>query len=208
MAAGGYANADSFLRLLGELSISTNVALDLWNDLRARYEEAHRHYHNLEHINEMLALAASVPSPELELAIWYHDAIYDPKASDNEALSAALFQQHLGAVLSTDAVQQVTALVIATDHRLERPTDALANLIIEIDLAILGSSAERYARYAADIRLEYAFVSEQDYRIGRSRVLRSFLNRDLFVTERGRSFANQARLNLMAELEQLSSRVS
>ena len=48
-------------------------------------------------------------------------------------------------------------------------------VLLDADLAILGASEDRYARYARDIRAEYAWVPDADYRAGRSRVLQHFL---------------------------------
>src|SRR5687767_6949665 len=67
-----------------------------WYDrLTAAYAERHRHYHNQQHIAECLAEFDAarhlVRQPEaIELALWFHDAVYNPRAGDNEERSAAL----------------------------------------------------------------------------------------------------------------------
>jgi predicted metal-dependent HD superfamily phosphohydrolase len=109
-------------------------------------------------------------------AIFYHDAIYDPKRSDNEEQSAHLAKSALSTALVAAALDHVTRLILATDHK--RPLQTLdEELIVDIDLSILGREPEVFDFYDRAIRLEYAFVPEDKYRVGRTAVLNQFLNR-------------------------------
>jgi predicted metal-dependent HD superfamily phosphohydrolase len=139
-------------------------------DLLARYGEAHRHYHTAEHLAEVLTLLAGAP-PEVELAAWFHDAVYDARAMPgvNERASAEL------AVAVLSAIGEVARLIDLTAGHVAAPGDVHGRALVDADLWILRSPASRYRRYAADVRLEYAFLSDAEWRDGRSRVLGRFL---------------------------------
>ncbi len=162
--------------------------LTLGRALIAAWSEPQRHYHALQHLQECLAALDRwrhlAQSPELlALALWFHDAVYDPQARDNEARSADWARQALPALgLPADQAERVAQLVLATqDHR---ATDADMGLLLDLDLAVLAAPAARYAEYERQIRAEYAFVPEPDFRAGRHRILAGFLARPrLFVTE-------------------------
>jgi predicted metal-dependent HD superfamily phosphohydrolase len=159
-----------------ELSPPPNLLLDL---LRS-YSEPHRFYHTLQHLGECLELLDEVAPlavrlPEIQLALWFHDAIYDPQRQDNEKLSANWAIESLSTIDSTIA-QRVHDLVLVTKHhRVLHDTDA--QLLVDVDLAILGAEEGRFAEYDRQIRQEYHWVSEKDFRVGRSQILRSFLER-------------------------------
>ena len=199
--------------LLGPFGSAPSAIYAAFDELAVRYAEPHRHYHTLDHIAEMLRLLprltpAGVDPFPIALAVWFHDAVYDPKAGDNEARSAdlsATVSARLG--VPVDAVSFTEELIRSTDHRVPVAKDARLGFAIlhDADLAILGSAPARYDRYAADIRREYAWVPELDYRIGRSRVLQAFLDRPrLFLTsllsEEGEAHARE---NLTRELNVL-----
>jgi predicted metal-dependent HD superfamily phosphohydrolase len=150
----------------------------LFCELRNRYAEAHRHYHNQRHIDECLAEFAKVRElaehpEEVEWAIWFHDVIYDPRASDNEASSAAFARQRLSAL--GIPCERIAAMIMATaTHEAETRDE---QLMVDCDLAILAADAADFAAYDAAIRREYAWVPEAAYRPARAAVLRRFLDR-------------------------------
>ena len=174
-----------------------------------KYSEPLRHYHDARHVLACLETLDSYPGKiennnALELAIWYHDAIYDPKASDNEVQSAAYFRKEFQPFAS--GIEKVERLILATRHTESEPDSPDEALLVDIDLGILGAAPARYQLYAEDIRKEYAHVSEEQYRQGRSEVLKSFLARkDIYHTRHFRKLLEpQARENLIQELEDLS----
>ena len=152
-----------------------------WHQLASLYSEPHRHYHTLNHVAACLGwldpyrhLAADPLC--LELALWAHDVIYDPRASDNEVRSADWFAQHFADCTLTDQQRaRVHVLILATIHP-HPPTDPDMALLQDIDLSILGADVELYDRYEGWIRQEYEFVPEEAFRKGRSSVLQSFLD--------------------------------
>ena len=154
----------------------------VFEELRSRYLEAGRHYHTLQHLQECLAwwetTRATANSPEaVELALWFHDAIYDPQRADNEVWSAALARDHLQAAsVSSSLIEPIEALILATRH-IHAPSHPDEQLLIDIDLAILGAGPQRYAEYERQIRAEYAFVPEKVFCEKRQEILQRFLDR-------------------------------
>ncbi len=175
----------------------------LLDALLARYGEPHRAYHTLQHLDECLEGLALERShakrpAEIALALWFHDAIYDVHRHDNEERSADWAQQALrDAGADADVAQRVHALVMATRHQVQ-PEEADAQLLVDIDLSILGAPAPRFAEYEQQIRFEYAHVPPEVFEPRRRQILGSFLARDpLYLTPSIRArLEAQARVNL------------
>ncbi|HET6827933.1 MAG TPA: N-methyl-D-aspartate receptor NMDAR2C subunit, partial [Ramlibacter sp.] len=161
----------------------------LFNQLIAAYSERHRHYHTLQHLRECLqsfeaARTRAQRPAEVELALWFHDAVYDVHRDDNEERSAEWAAMAVRNAGLQDAVaQRVHALVIATKHK-ALPVDPDAQVLVDVDLAILGAAQERFDESDMQIRREFAHVPEAEFRTGRCAVLRCFLERPrLYTTE-------------------------
>ncbi|MEI8700611.1 MAG: hypothetical protein EOR99_25010 [Mesorhizobium sp.] len=193
------------------------IEAPLKRELSALYRAEGRHYHSLAHIVAMLALAghyrASLHDPEaVEAAIWFHDAIYDSRAKDNEAKSAALAEKKLSGRTDAQRLGRITAMIIATaTHELPRFSDENAArdaaLFLDMDLAILGATPDAFDAYEQAVRREYGWVEEPMWRAGRSAVLKSFLARPhIFHTEEFRQrFEAQARQNMARSLKALGA---
>lgn len=179
------------------------------DELVARYREPHRRYHTLEHVEACLAwldrLAASAERPaEVELALWFHDAVYDPSRSDNERRSAALARERLrGLGVAPDVIDRVASYVEATERHDGHAGDAA--LVIDIDLSILGAPPDVFARFEQQIREEYAHVPEPLFRAGRRAVLERFLSRpEIYRVPATRdALEAQARANLAHRIAEL-----
>ena len=199
-------NSERFVQLCLRFGIPESQAGMAWEDLEKRYSESHRHYHNFDHIGKMLAWMdqTSQGSDVMEMAIWFHDCIYEPLEKDNEAQSARHFNEQLGLYLEEATVADVERLIMATDPRLPRSGRADEDLLVDIDLSILGSSAEEYEIYRVAIRKEYVMVPEEDFRIGRKAVLEGLLSEKLYVTEFFQPFQIRAEANIQMELDRLS----
>jgi predicted metal-dependent HD superfamily phosphohydrolase len=192
------------------------TASPVFEQLVTRYSTPDRAYHNLVHLSEMFdvleRLAPVIADPDaVHVAVWFHDAVYDIRATDNEERSAQLAADLLAPLaVPRQMIDRVAGLIRATAHlaSTEPPADSDTAALLDADLAILGATPERYARYARDIRHEYHWVPEADYRRGRTAVLQAFLARPrifhhAFTYEVGEQWA---RRNLMGELESLGSR--
>jgi predicted metal-dependent HD superfamily phosphohydrolase len=179
----------------------------LFAQLQAAYKEAQRHYHTTAHILACLALFDEVRSlaarpDEVELAIWFHDAVYDPRAVDNEEKSAEWART---ALIDSATGSRVAELVLATKQH--RASDDDMALLLDIDLSILGTDEPTFAQFERDIRAEYSFVDDAFYRSGRAQVLSGFLNRSqIFLTASLRMrFEDRARENISRALKKLKT---
>jgi predicted metal-dependent HD superfamily phosphohydrolase len=157
--------------------------------LTAAYAEGHRHYHNQRHIAECLrefdaARHLTGQAEAVELALWFHDAVYDTRAGDNEERSAALAKECLDeAGISGSISNAVVEFVMATKTH-ESSGNADAAVMIDIDLSILGQTEERFLEYEAQIRKEYAWVPGLIFDPKRAGILEGFLRRErIYKTE-------------------------
>lgn len=146
------------------------------------YSEPHRRYHSIQHLTEVLSSFAmheelAIRSAEVALALWFHDAIYEPKSHNNEERSAELALQVLTeAGTDIEIAKRVEALVLITQHTAQ-PKTVDEMLLVDLDLSILASSPARYAEYEAQIRQEYDFVPEAVFAAKRQEILMSFMSR-------------------------------
>ncbi|MHA6493391.1 HD domain-containing protein [Pseudomonas borbori] len=176
--------------------------------LLAAYAQPQRHYHTLQHLEECLTLLAgnlglAVAPGELEIALWFHDAVYQVRAHDNEQKSADWAATALTAAGVVQArVDNVVHLIMATCHAAPAQ-DADQQLLVDIDLAILGSPRARFLQYEAQIRAEYSWVPGFIFRRKRREVLGAFMARERIYQTPALylQFEQQARLNLALALE-------
>lgn len=179
---------------LGAARQADGVLADAYAGLMERFAEKHRHYHTARHIGECLAHFDNVREHdislcehpnEVELALWFHDAIYNPRAKDNEAQSAnwavrVMQDAHVPSEVdmnaSAEARARVHGLIMATCHD-AMPDTPDAQVLVDIDLAILGADGARFDEYEREVRAEYAFVPEFLFRRTRKNILQGFLDR-------------------------------
>ena len=202
---------DSWQRVWTDLG-AAEVPRGLYNQLVAAYSERHRSYHTLQHLRECLAQfeAASALArrpAEVELALWFHDAVYDPKARDNEDRSADWAGRSIRAAECDAAIaERVQALVLATDGH-AASDDPDTQVLLDVDLAILGAEPARFAEFGRQVRTEYAHVPEAEYRTRRRQVLAAFLARPrIYLTTPFRdAFEQRARANLQQAVSALQA---
>ena len=185
-------------------------------DLLARHREPHRQYHTATHVMWVLRhladLIDELPGEQrshhdvaaIRAAALFHDVVYDPTSSANEANSAALAQRALSEVGWPESrTDHVVAMIL--DTATHRPSSNDAALLIDADLAVLAADAAGYQAYVNGVRAEYGHVSDTGWRVGRANVLRSFLRQpQLYTTDAGRArYERRARANITAELAAL-----
>ncbi|MFC7218744.1 hypothetical protein ACFQLX_11270 [Streptomyces polyrhachis] len=184
--------------------------------LLERWAEPQRRYHTVDHLRAVLDRVAEIEGAgayaddraAVELAAWFHDAVYRPDRSENEERSAHLAERAL-AELGLDAglTAEVARLVRLTVAHDAADGDRNGAVLCDADLAVLAGTPQEYAAYAAAVRAEYAFVPDADFRAGRAEVLRRLLALPrLFRTPYGAEhFEQRARHNVRTELELLAA---
>ena len=175
------------------------------------YSEPSRFYHDKSHVSECLSQfqkyrdQAEHPG-EIEVAIWFHDAIYDTAASDNEEKSADLAEQHLKRVRASNAsISRIVEMILATKTHQVSSRDSM--LMVDVDLGILGAPPHVFEEYDQNIRKEYHWVPNDVYLPGRAQVLRSFHDRDkIYHIDQIRDlYEEQARRNLARKIDELDA---
>lgn len=205
---GAQEQFESFWRRIKAL----DDAAPVFEVLQTRYSEKHRAYHNLKHIADCLEEFDAVRgrcehADAVEFALWFHDVIYDPKAKDNEEQSAAFARRVCNDVkLPASFANKVETLILATKHAAE-PQGNDAQIIVDVDLSILGQSEATFDKYERNIRAEYAWVPESQFRSGRASILKSFLARKrIYSTEYFHAkYEAPARANLARSLQNLAT---
>jgi predicted metal-dependent HD superfamily phosphohydrolase len=171
------------------------------------YNEPHRRYHSLQHLHECIshlepAIGLANHPGEVEIALWFHDAIYELKAKDNEQRSAQWAVDELGSSgASSEQAGRVHSLIMATCHT-AMPIEHDQQLLVDVDLSILGASPARFAEYDAQVKLEYSWVPSLIYRMKRKEVLKGFLDRaSTYNTDHFKGlYEQQARTNLQSAI--------
>jgi predicted metal-dependent HD superfamily phosphohydrolase len=196
--------------LVVQLDITREKAGVAFDALVGAYSGASRYYHNLRHLEAVLNFVGRLADlaedlPAVQLAAWYHDVVYDPRAADNEEQSALLAEKGCASWgLEGGRTARVGAMIRAT--KTHQGDDADTLVLLDADLSILGADEGDYDRYAAAIRQEYGWVADETYRQGRAGVLEGFLRREhVYRLERMRGWREQAaRDNLAREIAQLT----
>ncbi len=193
---------------------------DQLNNLLKRYAQPHRHYHSWPHIEVLLAWFERVKDQlhhreAVQLAIYYHDAIYQvpgPPKTSNEKASAVLLLNELSLTHEPEVLHFAAVMIEATEAHLipeQLDPDQMNDcaLFLDMDLSVLGAEPDIYDRYCEQIRAEYAVIPEELYRPGRAKILAGFLARDqLFFSDHFHlALENQARTNLTRELAALTA---
>ena len=202
-------NPERWLQLMSGLRIDGH--LEMFERVVAAYSEQHRYYHTVAHIDACLCeldrfrSLATYPY-EVEAALWFHDVVYAPRASDNELQSAQLASNFLNtAGVSSKVCSRIHDHIMATRHNAE-PTDHDAALVVDVDLSILGQDPATYDQFEAQVREEYKWVPWFVFRRKRAEVLRSFLERmSIYATPQFRErYEAAARANLERTVERLT----
>jgi predicted metal-dependent HD superfamily phosphohydrolase len=180
------------------------------------YDEPHRAYHTRVHLRECLeqletALPHAAPlehatsASEIAIALWFHDVVYDPTRHDNEAVSADRARAALLDSNVTPAIaDRIHALILATRHAVA-PVAPDEQLLVDVDLAILGAPAARFDEYETQVRVEYSWVPGFLFRRERRKILQQFVERPR-VYQTAYFFEmlqTRARTNLRRSIEQL-----
>jgi predicted metal-dependent HD superfamily phosphohydrolase len=201
-------NPERWLELMKGLGIGEHQ--EMFKRVHEAYSERHRHYHTAAHINACLREFAPFRSLarfacEVEAALWFHDVIYAPGASDNESRSADLAVQFLASAgVPSDACARVHSHILATMHNAE-PAYPDSALVVDVDRSILGQDPAAFDAFETQVREEYKWVPGSLFRRKRVEVLRSLLERKcIYSTPQFRErYEAPARVNLKRAIDRL-----
>ena len=175
--------SNDFKKLLTNFSEDESKINEIISFVISKYSEKHRYYHNLSHVRALLLSAENFKEKftdfeSVQLAIWFHDAIYAPKRFDNEIESAKLASSKLSELnLPKVIIEKVEKIILATQKHDATDLDFDGKLFLDLDLGILGADENIYQNYKSAIRQEYSFVPWFLYRRSRAKILANFLNR-------------------------------
>ncbi|NTF23594.1 hypothetical protein G6L37_35055 [Agrobacterium rubi] len=185
--------------------------------LRALYEAPGRHHHGWGHILHMRGLAMLHAKlithlDALLVMIVFHDAIYDSRRKDNEKRSSDLARAMLTGLVPEDTTDMICAGIEATEKHLvpeglpETWRRDIA-FLLDFDLAIIGADEKEFDLFDHNVRLEYDWVDDEAWRVGRAEVMRSFARRSsiYFTKEFREEFEVQARNNITRLSHRLES---
>jgi predicted metal-dependent HD superfamily phosphohydrolase len=189
--------------------VAEHLTEELREDLLARWSETHRKHHTVTHLHEMLDAIGLLADAGIEfdreaveLAAWFHDAIYEIGRDDNEDRSAELARELLA---SSPVRDEVARLVLVTKMHKVADDDVNAAVLSDADLSVLGSEALRYRAYATAVREEFADVPDDVFKPARAQVLKALLDGPIFHTEPGRQrWEERARRNITEEIAELT----
>jgi predicted metal-dependent HD superfamily phosphohydrolase len=202
---------EEFINSLKNYTVDSEQQLTMWNEIEKNYSKPNRHYHNLAHLNSMLA--------ELKLhkekfnnwdtiifAIVYHDLIYNTLKSNNEERSADVAIKRLTKIAFPEKEATFCGHLIHATKKHE-PGDFETNLFTDADLSILGADPETYKAYSKQIRLEYSIYPDMMYNPGRKKVLTHFIHMDnVYKTnDFAERYEQNAKANLQTELNSLTN---
>lgn len=204
-----------WLDLIQALGGNASQAEQAWIVLDRHYSEPHRSYHNLSHIQALLHNAEKMKAEirdfaVVALAIWFHDIIYDTRASNNELKSAELAGEMLSRLeIDVLVIPYVQQCILATArHEVPKFKNQAPDLplFLDLDIAILGAAPDIYQQYSQAIRHEYRWVTAPLFRAGRIKVLKRFSEREqlFFTATMASRFDAQARANLLWETKKLT----
>lgn len=198
------------------LQVKDTLIKEWWQEINTYYTQSHRAYHNLQHLSDLFNQLEQIENkitnlPAIQMAIWYHDIIYNPLKKNNEEKSADLASERLSeAGIENHLLQKIHTLIISTkSHHTENWTAKEEkrdnDYLLDMDLSILGRHWDNYREYTQQIRQEYKVVPGILYRRGRKKVLRHFLEQSqIYKTKNYQErYEANARSNMKKELRSI-----
>ncbi len=202
----------NFFGLLSKYTTDQNLKQKLWTEIERNYSSKKRHYHTLSHLEDISTqldeIRKKLNDREVILfTLYYHDAIYDARKTDNEERSAALAMRRMEEIgVPEESRSKCAAQIIATKSHQKSP-DSDTNLFTDADLSILGRPWDDYEAYFKKIRKEYSIYPDFLYKPVRNKVLAHFLALEkIFKTNIFHSkFELSAKANIARELAHLEN---
>lgn len=197
----------TFIELVNNYTHDTNLAGVLWEEVTREYSHKKRHYHTLQHLENLLIQLKAVQTHihnwnTVLFTLFYHDIIYKAHRTNNEEQSALLAQKRMVQLnVSQEIIDACRLQILATkSHNYSQDNDT--NFFTDADLSILGQPWAVYEVYYKNVRKEYSVYPDLLYKPGRRKVLEHFLQLpQIFKTAYFyQGYETQARENLRQEL--------
>lgn len=194
------------LKFINERQLIQNF----WAEIDEKYTGKGRHYHNLQHLENMFSELDAVKNyisdfSIITFSVFYHDVIYDATSKANEEKSAAFAASRLERMnIDQEMIKKVSEQIIATKaHHFADDPDT--NYLLDADLSVLGKDRATYMDYTRKIRKEYSIYPDFLYKPGRKKVLQHFLElASIFKTDEFRDkYEDRAKENIKWEIESL-----
>lgn len=158
-----------------KIKADVNMLLDMWN-------ESHRHYHNLEHLNDLVLQINEDFAQgkfnesfkdKLLITALFHDIVYEPSRQDNEERSSQFFEE-----LCEDKKQMFVTEVkqAILDTKTHNSQNKLSETFNKYDMNIVERDFDSLLRWEEGIHEEYKSFGEQ-YKTGRLQFLESLLDK-------------------------------
>jgi len=169
-----------FFKLAAKYTNNSVLIEKLWKEINKYYSDTGRHYHNLQHLENLLIQLQEVKDKILNwdalvFSIFYHDIIYKPTKNNNEEKSTELAVKRLTEINVSPVIISKCAEMILATKKHEHYNDTDINYFTDADLSILGQSWDEYKKYFTQIRKEYSLYPDMIYKPGRRKVLDHFL---------------------------------
>ena len=199
-----------FIELLTKYTDNERVKNELWTEIEKNYSRKKRHYHTLQHLDNLLSQLTEVKN-EIQnwettlFTLFYHDIIYNSIKSDNEEKSAELAEKRMKQIsVSKDKIEICKKQILASKSHI-KSIDSDTNYFTDVDLSILGQNWETYLLYCKNVRKEYSVYPDLVYNIGRKKVLNQFLKMEnIFKTDYFfKNYNKQAKKNVQKEIDLL-----
>jgi len=198
---------ETFIGLLTNYTDNNGLTNELWAEIEKKYSNKKRHYHTLQHLDNLLAQLTEVKGEiqnweTILFTLYYHDIIYNSLKSDNEEKSAELAEKRMKQIsVSDDIIKLCKEQILATKSH-KASTDSDTNYFTDADLSVFGQDWETYSVYYRNVRKEYSIYPDLVYNPGRKKVLNHFMAMErIFKTDFFyNKFETQAKRNLINEI--------
>ena len=157
----------------------------VFGEIDGLYGESHRRYHappHIEHCLRQFDLAADrMDDPDaVEMALWFHDVIYEIPANDNELRSAELFAARADGRSSERFRTKVHDLIMVTTHLDPPPRTLDESFMLDIDLSSFGRPWEEFLSDSREVRAELAHLPDAEFYPRQKKFLESLAARPRF----------------------------
>lgn len=167
----------------------------LYPDLKARWSEPHRVFHNLDHLYDLYNQIERIHTvldiridelQQLVLIAFFHDIIYNPLSSTNEEDSANLFLATTGTSIDGNQIhynEEIYQAILSTKtHNFSNNNlSPICDMFNALDMNIVFRDINTLYIWESRIRKEYHMVPDKVYKEKRLEFLYSLLSDPVYM---------------------------